>query len=562
MDEYDNHYHKIEKRGSTFMSVQHRKSSALTLATMLLLLFVIVGCSNTGSGDESSSAASDQTSTKSITMSWPRDIGTMNPHTYNPSQLFAQSMLYEPLISYQKDGKLEPALAVSWTISDDGKVYTFKLRQGVKFSDGTPFNAEIVKKNFDAVMKNKATHSWLGIVGVLDKTEVVDDHTFRMTLTEPYYPVLQDLSVVRPFRFLGEAGFPDDGDTSEGIKEPVGTGPWMLADYKQDEYAVFKRNPNYWGTAPKVDQITVKIIPDAETRVLAFEKGDLDLIYGEGMISLDAFQQLRDNDKYVSQLSDPVGTRDLLLNSSNPKLSDLRVRMALQQGFNKKAMVEGITLGLEEPADTALSKNYPYTNVDLKPIEYNVEQSKALLDEAGWKMPANGSVREKDGQQLEFEMIFDKTDPIQKAMAETIQAEWSELGVKVNLTGLELTVQIKRLKANDFDLYFWYNYGAPYDPHSFINVVASPGFGISETLSALPMKKELDEQVHAALSSTDETKRQELYGSILTTLQEQSAIVPISYVKKTAVYQKKISNFIFPANRDENPFVGIELGNQ
>ncbi|KLU58040.1 nickel ABC transporter substrate-binding protein [Paenibacillus sp. VT-400] len=544
------------------MSVQHRKSSALTLATMLLLLFVIVGCSNIGSGDESSSAASVQTSTKSITMSWPRDIGTMNPHTYNPSQLFAQSMLYEPLISYQKDGKLEPALAESWTISDDGKVYTFKLRQGVKFSDGTPFNAEIVKKNFDAVMKNKATHSWLGIVGVLDKTEVVDNHTFRMTLTEPYYPVLQDLSVVRPFRFLGEAGFPDDGDTSQGIKEPVGTGPWMLADYKQDEYAVFKRNPNYWGTAPKVDQITVKIIPDAETRVLAFEKGDLDLIYGEGMISLDAFQQLRDNDKYVSQLSDPVGTRDLLLNSSNPKLSDLRVRMALQQGFNKKAMVEGITLGLEEPADTALSKNYPYTNVDLKPIEYNVEQSKALLDEAGWKMPANGSVREKDGQQLEFEMIFDKTDPIQKAMAETIQAEWSELGVKVNLTGLELTVQIKRLKANDFDLYFWYNYGAPYDPHSFINVVASPGFGISETLSALPMKKELDEQVHAALSSTDETKRQELYGSILTTLQEQSAIVPISYVKKTAVYQKKISNFIFPANRDENPFVGIELGNQ
>lgn len=541
---------------------QHKRSTTLMMVTTLLLLLFIVGCSNTESGKESSSASGDQAaSAKSITMSWPRDIGTMNPHTYNPSQLFAQSMIYEPLVSYQKDGKLEPALAESWTISDDGKVYTFKLRQGVKFSDGTPFNAEIVKKNFDSIMKNKKTHSWLGIVSVLGKTEVVDDHTFRMTLTEPYYPVLQDLSVVRPFRFLGAAGFPDDGDTSKGIKEPVGTGPWMLADYKQDEYAVFKRNPNYWGTAPAFDQITVKIIPDAETRVLAFEKGDLDLIYGEGVISLDAFQQLRENDKYVSELSDPVGTRDLLLNSSNPKLSDVRVRKALQQGFNKKAMVEGVTSGLEEPADTALSKNYPYTNVDLKPIEYNVEQSKALLDEAGWKLPAGGTVREKDGQKLEFELIFDKTDPIQKAMGETIQAEWSELGVKVNLTGLELTVQIKRLKANDFDLYFWYNYGAPYDPHSFINVVASPGFGISETLTALPMKKELDEQVHAALSSTDEKKRQELYTSILTTLQDQSAIVPISYVKKTAVYQKKIAKFVFPANRDENPFVGMQLSN-
>lgn len=338
-------------------------------------------------------------------------------------------------------------------------------------------------------MKHKDTHSWLGVVNVIAKTEAVDDHTFRLTLTEPYYPVLQDLSVVRPFRFLGEAGFPDNGDTSEGIKEPVGTGPWMLAEYKQDEYAVFKRNPNYWGTAPAIDEVTVKIIPDAETRVAAFEKGDLDLIYGEGVISLDAFKQLRENEAYTTQLSDPVGTRSLLLNSSNPKLADVRVRMALQQGFNKQAMVEGITSGLEEPADSVLSKNYPYTNVDLEPIQYNVQKSMALLDEAGWTLPSGGTVREKDGQPLEFEMIFDKTDPIQKAMAETIQAEWSQLGVKVNLTGLELTVQIKRLKANDFDLYFWYNYGAPYDPHSFVNVVANPGFGISETLSAIPMKK-------------------------------------------------------------------------
>ncbi|WP_226002339.1 nickel ABC transporter substrate-binding protein [Paenibacillus sp. BJ-4] len=540
------------------MSVRHRKNATLMLVA-ILLLSVILGCAK--QGDTPASTSTDGAANeKSITLSWPRDIGTMNPHVYNPSQLIAQSMIYEPLVSYKQGGKLEPALAESWTISKDGKTYTFKLRKGVKFSDGTPFDAAIVKKNFDAVMKNEKTHSWLGVVGVLDKTEAVDDSTFRMTLKEPYYPVLQDLSVVRPFRFLGEAGFPDDGDTSKGIKKPVGTGPWMLDEYKQDEYATFKRNPNYWGTAPKVDKITVKIIPDGETRVLAFEKGDLDLIYGEGVISLDAFKQLRDTDKYVTKLSEPVGTRSLLLNSSNPKLADLRVRLALQHGFNKQAMVEGVTSGLEEKADTVLSKNYPYTNVDLQPVDYDVEKSKALLDDAGWKLPAGGTVREKDGQQLDFELIFDKTDPIQKAMAETIQAEWGELGVKVNLTGLELTVQIKRLRSNQFDLYFWYNYGAPYDPHSFINVIAKKSFGIAETLSALPMKKKLDQQVHEALSSTDETKRQELYASILKTLQEQSAIVPISYIKKTAVYQKKITDFVFPANRDENPFGGIEIG--
>ncbi|ANY66180.1 nickel ABC transporter, nickel/metallophore periplasmic binding protein [Paenibacillus sp. BIHB 4019] len=543
--------------------IRTTKKTLLSIAaTIFLVSTVLMACTKQEAAPSASSGTTENAAVvteKAITLSWPRDIGTMNPHTYNPSQLFAQSMIYEPLVSYKAGGKLEPMLAESWTISEDGKEYTFKLRQNVKFSDGTAFNAAIVKKNFDAVMKNPSLHSWLGVINVLDKTEVVDEYTFKMTLKQAYYPAIQDLSLVRPVRFLGEAGFPDDGDTSKGIKEPVGTGPWMLAEYKKDEYAVFTRNPNYWGESPKIDKITVKIIPDAETRVLAFEKGELDLIYGEGVISMDAFNSLKESGKYATQLSEPVGTRSLLLNTTNDKLSDLRVRLALQAGFNKQAMVEGITLGLEEKADTILSKNFPYTNIDVQPVEYNTDKAAAYLDEAGWKLPSGKAVREKDGQALELELIFDKTDPIQKAMAETMQAEWSAIGVKLNITGLELTTQIQRRKAGEFDLDFWYNYGAPYDPHSFINVVAEKGWGVSEANSGLPMKQELDQQIHEALASTDETKRQQLYSTILLTLQEQSAIVPISYIKKTVVLQNKVTDFAFPANRDENPFEGINI---
>lgn len=540
------------------MLVSTKKAVLLMVTVILLLSTALMGCTKqeTETNSDENKAASAE---KAITLSWPRDIGPMNPHTYNPSQLFAQSMIYEPLVSYKEGGKLEPNLAESWSISEDGKEYTFKLRKNVKFSDGTPFNAAIVKKNFDAVMKNPKLHSWLGVINALDKTEAVDEQTFKMTLKEPYYPALQDLALVRPVRFLGEAGFPDDGDTSKGVKKPVGTGPWKLADYKKDEYAVFTRNPNYWGESPKVDKVTVKIIPDAETRVMAFEKGELDLIYGEGVISMDSFHQLKESGKYVTELSDPVGTRSLLLNTSNERLADLRVRMALQHGFNKQAMVEGITLGLEEKADNILSKNFPYTNMDVQPVEYNVEKANAYLDEAGWKLPAGKTVREKDGQPLELELIYDKTDPIQKAMAETMQAEWGAIGVKLTITGLELTVQIKRRKAGEFDLDFWYNYGAPYDPHSFINVVAEKGWGVSEAHSRVPMKQELDQQIKDALASTDEAKREQLYGSILSTLQEQSAIVPVSYIKKTVVYQKNVKDFTFPANRDEHPFYGIDI---
>ncbi|MDF2647472.1 MAG: nickel transporter, nickel/metallophore periplasmic binding protein, partial [Paenibacillus sp.] len=327
----------------------------------------------------------------------------------------------------------------------------------------------------------------------------------------------------------------------------------------KDESAEFTRNPNYWGEKPKVNKMVIKIIPDGETRVLAFEKKELDLIYGEGVISMDAFKQLKASGKYETNLSEPIATRELVMNTTKDSLSDLRVRQALHHGFNKQAMVDGVTAGLEEKADNILSKNLPYTNIDVKPLEYNVDKAKALLEEAGWKLPAGKTVREKNGKALELELIYEKSDQVQKPMAETLQSEWGAIGVKLNITGLDLATQVKRTRAADFDLDFWSNYGSPYDPHSFINITAEKGFGILESLSSLPMKQELDQQVKDALKSTDEGKRQQLYGSILKTLHEQATFLPISYIKKTAVYQKDVNGFVFPANRDENPFLGLDI---
>jgi nickel transport system substrate-binding protein len=523
---------------------------------IVILSLALLGCSN------ESVEKSDSTNKRDniLTFAWPRDIGEMNPHVYNPSQLFAQSMIYEPLVSYQDGGEIKPHLAESWEISEDGKEYLFNLRQDVKFSDGTSFNAEIVKKNFDAILKNINSHSWLGFISKIAQTEIVDEYTFKLTLKEPYYPTIQELAVVRPVRFLGESGFSQDGDTSKGIAKPVGTGPWVLDEYKVDEFAIFKRNENYWGELPSVEKIKVKIIPDAETRVLAFEKGDLDLIYGEGVISLDSFKQLESTGSYGTSISEPVATRQLVMNTNKEQLSDIRVRQALHYGFNKQAMVEGVTSGLEEKADFILPTNLPYTsNVDVAKVNYNVKKAKQLLDEAGWKLPEGKDIREKDGKQLEIELMFNSAESIQKTMAETLQSEWAGIGVKLNIAGVELTTQVERFKKNEFELNFFSNYGAPYDPHTFVNIVATEGFGFNEAISAYPNKEELLNQIAEVKQSTDEKERQTLYTEILGSLQEQGAIVPISYIKKIAIYRKDVSNFAFPANRDEHPFTNISI---
>ncbi|UYP06094.1 MULTISPECIES: nickel ABC transporter substrate-binding protein [Priestia] len=528
----------------------------LTFVFILILSTLLVGCSNNNNGESTSKGSHDNM----LTIAWPRDVGEMNPHVYNPSQLFAQSMVYEPLVSYQAGGKIKPNLARSWEISEDGKVYTFHLREGVKFSDGTDFNAEIVKKNFDTILNNEELHSWLGFITKIAQTEVVDKNTFKLTLTEPYYPTIQELAVVRPVRFLGEAGFPKDGDTSKGIVKPVGTGPWILEKYKADEYAIYKRNENYWGEIPKVEKIKVKVIPDAETRVLAFEKGDLDMIYGEGVVSLDTFKQLKSTGKYETRVSEPIATRQLVMNTKTEQLSDERVRQALHYGFNKEALVKGVTSGLEEKADHILPTNLPYTkDIDVKLVKYNVEKAKALLDKAGWKLPKGKTVREKDGKLLEIDLMYDSAESIQKAMAETLQSEWAAIGVKLNIEGVELPDQVQRFKDNKFDINFYSNFGAPYDPHTFLNIVSSKGYGFNEAISAYPNKDELIKQMAKVPQTTDEKERQQLYSSILKSIQDQGAIIPISYMKKTAIYQKNVTNFNFPANRDENPFTGISI---
>lgn len=547
----------INLGGANSMSNRMTKKPVLMMSVIILILsIVLLGCSNDSVENEGTTSEDGNV----ITFAWPRDIGELNPHMYNPSQLFSTSMVYEPLVSYGDGGELKPHLAESWDISADGKEYLFHLRQDVKFSDGTSFNAEIVKKNFDAILNNVDLHSWLGFISKIAQTEVVDEHTFKLTLTEPYYPTIQELAVVRPVRFLGEAGFPEDGDTSKGVEKPVGTGPWVLEEYKIDEYAIFTRNENYWGKVPSVEQIKVKVVPDAETRVLAFEKGDLDILYGEGVISIDSFNQLESTGSYETSISEPVATRQLVMNTNKEQLSDERVRQALHYGFNKEALVEGVTSGLEEKADYILPTNLPYTSeVAATKVDYDVEKAVQLLDEAGWKLPKGKTVREKDGNPLEIELMYNSAESIQKTMAETLQSEWAGLGVKLNIVGVELTTQVERFKANEFEMNFFSNYGSPYDPHTFVNIVATEGFGFNEAISAYPNKEEILNQIAQVTKTTDETERQQLYTEILGSLQEQSAIVPISYIKKIAIYQKDVSDFTFPANRDEHPFTGISV---
>ncbi|WP_416671326.1 nickel ABC transporter substrate-binding protein [Egbenema bharatensis] len=488
---------------------------------------------------------------ESITFSWSNDVGPLNPHLYSPSQMFAQDMVFEPLVSYGRGGEILPALAESWEVSPDGRVITFQLRQGVQFSDGEPFNAEAAKLNFDQILANEGRHDWLELIQQIDRVEAEGDYTLRMHLNNPYYPALQELTLIRPVRFLSPAAFPDSGTTADGIKAPIGTGPWVLTEYRRDEIAAFQRNENYWGELPDVEQMTVRIIPDGETRVVAFESGELDLIYGDGLISLDAFQQLQES--YQAEVSHPLRTRAIAIHSGRGPTQELAVRQAIQHSFNKDAVIEAIFYNTERRADTYFSDEVPYADIGLEPYEYDVEQANALLEEAGWTLPAGGNVREKDGQPLVLELSFDALNNVDKAIAEALQADLRRVGIDLRLLGEEEQSWLDRQTNGEFHLIFNDTWGPPYEPHAMVSSMRKPSHADFEAQSGLPMKAEIDQNISDVLVSTDETTRQQLYQEILTTLHEQAVYLPISYSTKLAVLHDGIGGFEFMPQGNQVP---------
>ena len=537
------------------------KKRVLSLCLAGLMAASLTGCGGAGNtaettaaaGAENSAAASEAGASEGkeeLVFVNYRDIRDLNPHLY-AGEMYAQEMLYETLVNITADG-YEGCLAESWDISDDGKTYTFHIRDGVKFSNGEVCDANAIKANFDAIIENKDRHTWLEMMNLLVGVSAPDDKTFVIELSEPYYPLLTELGVTRPFAMISPKAM-KDGSTKDGVNAYIGTGPYVLTDFVTDEYAVFEANENYWGEQPKIKKITVKVIPDNQTRILALEKGEIDMIFGKNMIDADAINQYTGNDKFTVSLSDPTSTRQIVLNTTRDVLADKEVRQALQHATNKQAISDGIFYGLEQPADTLFAKTVPYCDIDLEPYAYDVELAQSMLDEAGWVVGAD-KIREKDGQKLNIDLLYNSDSVTEKAIAEYLQSEYQKIGISLNIHGEEEQSYRDNMKAGNFDMVFNICWGTPYDPQSSLAAMRAPVYGDYAAQLGLEDKADIDQAITDILVSTDETKRQELYTFVLTRLHEDAVYIPLTYECNKAIYRSDLQGFHFTQTQYEVPF--------
>ena len=521
----------------------------------ILALGLLSGCGQKEAASSVSTAASEPAaavngSDQELVFVNYRDIRDLNPHLY-AGEMYAQSILYDTLVSITEDG-YEGCLAESWTISEDGKIYTFKIRDGVTFSDGTVCDANAILANFNAIIENKDRHTWLEMMNLLVGVSAPDDHTFVIELSEAYYPMLTELGCIRPFAMISPNCM-INGSTKDGVSGYIGTGPYVLTDFETDQYAVFERNENYWGEKPEIERITVKVIPDNQTRIMALESGEIDLIFGKNMLDADAISQYVDSDKFEVALSNPTSTRHIVLNTTNEILSDTAVRQALQHATNRTAISEGIFYGLEQPADTLYAATVPYCDVELTPYEYGTETASSMLDEAGWIMGSSG-IREKGGKKLELDLLYNSDSVTEKTISEYLQSEYLKLGISLNIHGEEEQSYRDNMKAGNFDMVFNICWGMPYDPQSSLAAMRAPVYGDFAAQQGLADKKEIDQAITDILTTTDEEERQELYRFVLTRLHEDAVYIPLTFECNKALYTKNLQGVHFGTDQYDVPF--------
>jgi nickel transport system substrate-binding protein len=526
------------------------------LALFLACGFVVsalVGCSSNKATETESTI---ELKKEELVFANFRDIRDLNPHLY-AGEMYAQEMLYESLVNITEKG-YEPCLAESWDISEDGKVYTFKIRKGVTFSDGNVCDAKAIKANFDAILENKERHTWLEMIALLESVEAIDEYTLQFKMSKPYYPMLTELGVTRPFAMISPAAM-KNGSTKDGVNGHIGTGPYKLKEFVIDQYAVFEANENYWGEKPKVKKITVKVIPDNQTRILALEKGEIDLVYGKNMIDADTINKYKNNDKFKVLLSEPTSTRQIVLNTTNNILKDNSVRKALQHATNKAAIAKGVFYELEKPADFLFSKTIPYCDVDLTPYEYSTDKAASFLEEAGWTLGSDGT-REKSGKKMVISLLYNSSSVTEKTIAEYLQAEYEKIGISLAIKGEEEQSYRDNMKSGNFDMVFNISWGTPYDPQSSLAAMRQPVYGDYAAQQGLEDKVQIDEAITKILVSTDEKERKELYTFVLKRLHEDAVYLPLTYESNKAIFTKELEGVTFTQSQYEIPFANMYFG--
>jgi len=476
-------------------------------------------------------------SPRTLTMASGAELNTLYPLNMDPQNNLVTRMVYEGLVTYQ-EGEVKPLLAESWSFSEDGTALTFRLREGVTFHDGAPFDAEAVKANLEFYHASP-NHGNIKAVANLTDVQVVDNHTVTIHYDAPYFAYLNDFCypevVVMVSPAVLEAG---NFQTMRGV---VGTGPYVYAELVKGSHTRFVKNAAYWGDAPAYDEVIVRYIHEASSRLQALKNGEVDMLFGNVLISYDDYQQALAMNGIEGIMSETNSeTRNLVLNAAGPMLGELSVREAVACAIDKAVIANGLTYGYEEVADALFDRTIKYCDVALTTVRvHDREKAAGLLDAAGWIMNEATGVREKDGTPLKLRFTYDSGEVLNKSLATVIKSQLSEVDIDVETQGMDMYAWWMAAVAGEYDITIW-NTEQPYtSPHNFFTPMLSSS-PHTFALTALEGAEEFKAAILEFARTDDEARVREIFNFLINYSNDNVLDIPLTYVKDMIVYNSQV----------------------
>ena len=438
--------------------------------------------------------------------------------------------IYDSLVSETNDFQFKPALATSWTISPDGKSYTFKLRNDVKFHDGTVFDANAVKFNFDRIM-DKATASLYAkvLLGPYDSTTVVDPNTVQVNFKSAYAPFL-DYASEAFLGFVSPAAVQKFG--ADYANNPVGTGPFMFKEWAKQDHITLTKNPNYnWGSAVHahsgpayLDTLTFKIVPETATRTAALQSGEVDLI--ETVPPSDVAGLKAKSNLFVVNALSPGDPFVLFFNTSKPPFDDQAARLAFFYGVDRPGMIKAFFNNIYPMADAPLAPStFAYDKAVEGMYTYDVNKAKQTLDAAGWKAGSDG-ILAKNGTRFSVQYNEGDVDrEMRHEIAESIQQQMKQLGIEVKISYLAAAPAQQALLNNDYSIT-----GTSFvssDPDILNNLYNSQRTYPNGSNFSHVNSPQIDDLLAQGLQESDRSKRVSIYAQIQQQVMQMAIGLPI-----------------------------------
>lgn len=526
----------------------------MTIATVLIMVLTGCGAGNTKGNDGKATAASTQGASDEpvqggeLSYALATSPDTLDPHRSGLAvSVRVIRTLYDSLVVQLPDHTIGPWLATEWSVSPDAKSYTFKLRQDVTFQDGTPFNAEAVKFNFDRILdpETKAANA-AALLKPYTSSEVIDEYTVRLDLSTPSEAFLGNLSQAL-LGIVSPTAAKKDGD--QFGKNPVGTGPFKFVKWDENAEIVVERNADYkWAPAivenkgaAYLDKISFQIIPEEATRIGSVQSGQV--LAAETVPPQNVAALKNDSNFKLLQVNTVGLPYTLFFNERRAPWNDPKARQAVQLGVDIDSIVKTLYLGTYERAWSPLSPGILGYDKSLENgVKPDVDRANQLLDEIGWVRGADG-IREKDGKKLTLQYVDGSPNREKRNdIAAIIQQQLKPLGVDVKV---EITKDILTVVYTNgaYDLYG--NSQVNSDPNALYSLYHSQD--ANATSLSLPgiADPELDKLLEQGLVESDQSKRVDIYKKIQRYIIDQAVILPIYVFPYTVAIANAVNDVKF-----------------